>query len=236
MNDLLDCLSVASDFYYCIKFTSAASDISSVASNVSSVASDGSSIVSDGSSVASDGLFVVSDGLSVVSDGSSVANQHPQHYTDTLKTSTNEDRQFTLKFSAMEIYNEVVKNLLILDDTPLRLLDDPERGTVVEKLTECFRQVNITSIVTILAAQRKIGETALNEVSSRSHQILRLTVEGTAKKIVILQNASTLTAAVNFVDLAGTANVRMKEGSHINRSLLTLGTVIRKLRLPHNYS
>lgn len=48
----------------------------------------------------------------------------------------------------------------------------------------------------------------------------------------------------NFVDLAGSerasqtlsANVRLKEGSHINRSLLTLGTVIRKLRLPHNYS
>lgn len=48
----------------------------------------------------------------------------------------------------------------------------------------------------------------------------------------------------NFVDLAGSerasqtlsANVRLKEGSHINRSLLTLGTVIRKLRLTCNYS
>lgn len=43
----------------------------------------------------------------------------------------------------------------------------------------------------------------------------------------------------NFVDLAGSerasqtlsAGARLKEGSHINRSLLTLGTVIRKLRL-----
>lgn len=42
----------------------------------------------------------------------------------------------------------------------------------------------------------------------------------------------------NFVDLAGSerasqtlsAGTRLKEGSHINRSLLTLGTVIRKLR------
>ena len=42
----------------------------------------------------------------------------------------------------------------------------------------------------------------------------------------------------NFVDLAGSerasqalsAGSRLKEGSHINRSLLTLGTVIRKLR------
>lgn len=42
----------------------------------------------------------------------------------------------------------------------------------------------------------------------------------------------------NFVDLAGSerasqslsAGARLKEGCHINRSLLTLGTVIRKLR------
>lgn len=43
----------------------------------------------------------------------------------------------------------------------------------------------------------------------------------------------------NFVDLAGSERAsqalsvgqRLKEGCHINRSLLTLGTVIRKLRL-----
>lgn len=43
----------------------------------------------------------------------------------------------------------------------------------------------------------------------------------------------------NLVDLAGSeraaqtksAGVRLKEGSHINRSLLTLTQVIRKLRL-----
>lgn len=43
----------------------------------------------------------------------------------------------------------------------------------------------------------------------------------------------------NFVDLAGSerasqalsAGTRLKEGCHINRSLLALGTVIRKLRL-----
>lgn len=42
----------------------------------------------------------------------------------------------------------------------------------------------------------------------------------------------------NFVDLAGSerasqtlsAGTRLKEGCHINRSLLTLGTVVRKLR------
>ncbi|XP_075493040.1 putative inactive kinesin-like protein KIN-7B isoform X2 [Primulina tabacum] len=53
---------------------------------------------------------------------------------------------------------------------------------------------------------------------------------------------SILTAAVNFVDLAGSerashslsAGTRLKEGCHINRSLLTLGTVIRKLSKGRN--
>lgn len=31
-----------------------------------------------------------------------------------------------MKFSAMEIYNESVRDLLSTDSTPLRLLDDPE--------------------------------------------------------------------------------------------------------------
>lgn len=37
-----------------------------------------------------------------------------------------EEREFLLKFSALEIYNETVRDLLGEDNTPLRLLDDPE--------------------------------------------------------------------------------------------------------------
>lgn len=37
-----------------------------------------------------------------------------------------EERAFVLKFSAIEIYNEAIRDLLIADSTPLRLLDDPE--------------------------------------------------------------------------------------------------------------
>ncbi|CAA7019350.1 unnamed protein product [Microthlaspi erraticum] len=149
------------------------------------------------------------------------------------------EREFVLKFSAMEIYNESVRDLLSTDISPLRLLDDPEKGTVVEKLTEeTLRDSNhLKELLSICLAQRKIGETALNEVSSRSHQILRLTVESTAREYLATEKFSTLTATVNFIDLAGSerasqalsAGTRLKEGSHINRSLLTLGTVIRKL-------
>ncbi|KAL0714091.1 hypothetical protein Bca4012_021069 [Brassica carinata] len=149
------------------------------------------------------------------------------------------EREFVLKFSAMEIYNESVRDLLSTDISPLRLLDDPEKGTVVEKLTEeTLRDWNhFKELLSICIAQRQIGETSLNEVSSRSHQILRLTVESTAREYLANEKFSTLTASVNFVDLAGSerasqslsAGTRLKEGGHINRSLLTLGTVIRKL-------
>jgi hypothetical protein len=36
------------------------------------------------------------------------------------------EREYVLKFSAMEIYNEAVRDLLSPDATQLRLLDDPE--------------------------------------------------------------------------------------------------------------
>ncbi|KAJ3692746.1 hypothetical protein LUZ60_011841 [Juncus effusus] len=149
------------------------------------------------------------------------------------------EREFVLKFSAMEIYNEAVRDLLSIDTTPLRLLDDPDKGTIVEKLMEetLRDHDHLRELLSICEAQRQIGETQLNEVSSRSHQILRLTIESSNKVFTGRDSASTLVACVNFVDLAGSerasqalsAGMRLKEGCHINRSLLTLGTVIRKL-------
>lgn len=154
------------------------------------------------------------------------------------------EREFVLKFSAMEIYNECVRDLLGTDRTPLRLLDDPEKGTIVDKLTEVRLNswVHLMELLAHCEAQRQIGETSMNEVSSRSHQIIRLTIESTPTEFSGIENGSTLTASVNFVDLAGSerasqtlsAGTRLKEGCHINRSLLTLGTVIRKLSKGRN--
>ncbi|CAN8283780.1 unnamed protein product [Cochlearia groenlandica] len=150
-----------------------------------------------------------------------------------------EDRAFVVKFSAIEIYNEAIRDLLSPDSTPLRLRDDPEKGAVVEKATEeILRDWNhLKDLISVCEAQRKIGETSLNERSSRSHQIIKLTVESSAREFLGKENSATLMASVNFIDLAGSerasqalsAGARLKEGCHINRSLLTLGTVIRKL-------
>ncbi|XP_076909195.1 kinesin-like protein KIN-7E isoform X2 [Bidens hawaiensis] len=149
------------------------------------------------------------------------------------------DRDFHLKFSAMEIYNESVRDLLSTDGYPLRLLDDPERGTIVENLTEeSVRDWDhVMELLSVCEAQRQIGETTLNETSSRSHQIVRLTIESSPQNYMGRDSTTTLVSTLNFVDLAGserasqslTAGARLKEGCHINRSLLTLGTVIRKL-------
>ncbi|XP_068641151.1 kinesin-like protein NACK1 [Aristolochia californica] len=146
-------------------------------------------------------------------------------------------RDFTIKISALEIYNEIVKDLLSPDSGPLRLLDDPEKGTIVEKLVEetANDSQHLKHLISICEAQRQVGETALNDTSSRSHQIIRLTIESSLR-----ENSGcvkSFVASLNFVDLAGSERAsqthaegaRLKEGCHINRSLLTLTTVIRKL-------
>ncbi|GLJ25893.1 hypothetical protein SUGI_0496310 [Cryptomeria japonica] len=154
------------------------------------------------------------------------------------------ERVFVLKLSAMEIYNEVVKDLLSSEGSPLRLLDDPERGTVVEKLVEerVRDKGHLQKLLNLCQANRQVGETLLNEASSRSHEIIKLTIESCVREDSELESdtissPSCLVASLNFVDLAGSerasqafsAGTRLKEGCHINRSLLTLGTVIRKL-------
>ncbi|KAI7756797.1 hypothetical protein M8C21_014468, partial [Ambrosia artemisiifolia] len=69
------------------------------------------------------------------------------------------------------------------------------------------------------------------------YDYVQKTIESSPNNYLGRDSASTLVSTVNFVDLAGserasqslTAGTRLKEGCHINRSLLTLGTVIRKL-------
>ncbi|XP_010279346.1 PREDICTED: kinesin-like protein NACK1 [Nelumbo nucifera] len=148
------------------------------------------------------------------------------------------ERDFTIKISGLEIYNENVRDLLNVDSgRNLKLLDDPEKGVVVEKLVEetVSNDQHLRHLISICEAQRQVGETALNDTSSRSHQIIRLTIESTLR-----ENSGcvkSFVASLNFVDLAGSERAsqtnadgaRLREGCHINLSLMTLTTVIRKL-------
>ncbi|KAJ7970347.1 Kinesin-like protein [Quillaja saponaria] len=148
------------------------------------------------------------------------------------------ERDFSIKISGLEIYNENVRDLLNSESgRSLKLLDDPEKGTVVEKLVEerANDDQHLRHLISICEAQRQVGETTLNDTSSRSHQIIRLTIESTLR-----ENSDcvrSFVASLNFVDLAGSERAsqthadgaRLREGCHINLSLMTLTTVIRKL-------
>ncbi|GAB2245929.1 hypothetical protein Droror1_Dr00001422 [Drosera rotundifolia] len=149
----------------------------------------------------------------------------------------NPQKDFLLRISALEIYNEEVFDLLNNNSGPLRVLDDPEKGTFVEKLVEKVVDdgQHLKQLISICEAQRQVGETAFNDKSSRSHQIIRLSIESQLR-----ENSGcvkSFTATLNFVDLAGSEpgsatkveELRWKEGRHINLSLLTLTQVIRKL-------
>ncbi|XP_019085463.1 PREDICTED: kinesin-like protein KIN-7B [Camelina sativa] len=148
-----------------------------------------------------------------------------------------QERRFVLKVSALEIYNETVVDLLNRDSGYLRLLDDPEKGTIVENLVEKVveSRQHLQHLIRTCEDHRQVGETALNDQSSRSHQIIRLTIQSSLREIAGC--VQSFMATLNLVDLAGSERacqtnadgLRLKEGSHINRSLLTLTTVIRKL-------
>jgi hypothetical protein len=54
----------------------------------------------------------------------------------------------------------------------------------------------LKELISVCEAQRKIGETSLNERSSRSHQIIKLTVESSAREFLGKENSTTLMASV----------------------------------------
>uniref|UniRef100_A0A803NUW2 Kinesin-like protein n=1 Tax=Cannabis sativa TaxID=3483 RepID=A0A803NUW2_CANSA len=119
----------------------------------------------------------------------------------------------------------------------MRGITENAKGTIVVKLVEEVVKdgQHLRHLINICEAQRQVGETALNDKSSRSHQIIRLTIESSLRETSGC--VKSFIASLNLVDLAGSERAsqtnadgtRLKEGSHINRSLLTLTTVIRKL-------
>ncbi|GAB2211410.1 hypothetical protein Droror1_Dr00024723 [Drosera rotundifolia] len=85
----------------------------------------------------------------------------------------------------------------------------------------------------IAAEHRHVGSNNFNLLSSRSHTIFTLMIESGAQGD---DYDGVIFSQLNLIDLAGsesskteTTGLRRKEGSYINKSLLTLGTVIGKL-------
>ncbi|KAF3339115.1 centromere-associated protein E [Carex littledalei] len=152
------------------------------------------------------------------------------------------DREFLLRMSYMEIYNEEINDLLAPEHRKLQIHENIERGIYVaglkEEIVNCPEQV--LDLMKFGESHRHIGETNMNLYSSRSHTIFRMIIESREKLEDIELNDScdaVRVSVLNLVDLAGSERVaktgaegkRLKEGSHINKSLLTLGSVIQKL-------
>ena len=91
----------------------------------------------------------------------------------------------------------------------------------------------------LTALYMQVSATSFNEGSSRSHTILRLSVESSERPDVDADpncSVARTLSFLNLIDLAGSESARAAinrghrtEGSYINKSLLTLGTVIAKL-------
>ncbi|PIA53161.1 hypothetical protein AQUCO_00900041v1 [Aquilegia coerulea] len=145
-------------------------------------------------------------------------------------------REFLLRVSYLEIYNEVVNDLLNPTGQNLRIREDLQ-GTFVEGIKEevVLSPAHALSLIAAGEAHRHVGSTNFNLLSSRSHTIFTLTVESSPYGENPEGEAVNL-SQLNLIDLAGsessraeTTGIRRKEGSYINKSLLTLGTVISKL-------
>ncbi|KAJ0624261.1 putative plus-end-directed kinesin ATPase [Helianthus annuus] len=146
------------------------------------------------------------------------------------------NREFLLRVSYLEIYNEVVNDLLNPAGQNLRIRED-KQGTFIEGIKEevVLSPAHVLSLIAAGEEHRHVGSTKFNLVSSRSHTIFTLIIESTPCGENGEDGAVNF-SQLNLVDLAGsesskveTVGVRRKEGSYINKSLLTLGTVISKL-------
>ncbi|XP_040364017.1 kinesin-like protein KIN-7C, mitochondrial isoform X1 [Rosa chinensis] len=144
-------------------------------------------------------------------------------------------REFLLRVSYLEIYNEVINDLLDPTGQNLRIREDAQ-GTYVEGIKEevVLSPAHALSLIATGEEHRHVGSNNFNLLSSRSHTIFTLTIESSPRGENGEEDVTL--SQLHLIDLAGsesskteTTGLRRKEGSYINKSLLTLGTVISKL-------
>lgn len=151
------------------------------------------------------------------------------------------EREYLVRVSYLEIWNEIVRDLLDPSSHP-QVRDDRRRGANAVLVAPLQEEV-VTSpsqVFALLArgeANRHVGTTDWNERSSRSHTCFKITVEswersaaGDADPVGGRYRLSEL----SLIDLAGSERhtwgpSRRTEGANINKSLLSLGKVIYAL-------
>ncbi|KAK2595246.1 Kinesin-like protein kip2 [Conoideocrella luteorostrata] len=166
-------------------------------------------------------------------------------------------REFLLRVSYLEIYNERIHDLLNMptgsgvggapQQDEIKLREDSKRGVYATPLKEEIVQ-SPTQLLRVIARgdqARRTASTQFNARSSRSHAVVQIVVESRermpagaiggqqGKRSGILPGGVRV-STLSLIDLAGSEKAaeskeRRQEGAHINKSLLTLGTVIAKL-------
>lgn len=156
------------------------------------------------------------------------------------------NRQFLLRASYIEIYNEVIRDLLVPDNDNLKIHEDVlSKRVFVDSMEEVVTSVDhVMAIISKGEDVRAVGETNMNDRSSRSHTIFSLKIESREMSLEEIDGqepsddgVAVRASTLSLVDLAGSERasftkaqgMRLVEGGHINKSLLTLGTVINKL-------
>ncbi|XEU98522.1 hypothetical protein FSHL1_003809 [Fusarium sambucinum] len=162
-------------------------------------------------------------------------------------------REFLLRVSYLEIYNEKIHDLLSMSTSggapqqeEIKLREDSKRGVYATPLKEEIVQ-SPTQLLRVIARgdqARRTASTQFNARSSRSHAVVQIVVESRERmpggaaaaegKRSGLLPGGVRVSTLSLIDLAGSEKAaeskeRRQEGAHINKSLLTLGTVISKL-------
>lgn len=164
-------------------------------------------------------------------------------------------REFLLRVSYLEIYNEKIHDLLsappqglgpgVFQQEEIKLREDSKRGVYATPLKEEIVQ-SPTQLLRVIARgdlARRTGSTQFNSRSSRSHAVVQIVVESrervspsnpTQDKRIGITPGGVRVSTLSLIDLAGSERAaetkeRRAEGAHINKSLLTLGTVIARL-------
>ncbi|KAI9217802.1 P-loop containing nucleoside triphosphate hydrolase protein, partial [Blastocladiella britannica] len=149
------------------------------------------------------------------------------------------DSDYTVKLSALELYNEELRDLFAIGEAPMavKLFNDVNKQVIVQNAEELNVANAAEAMVKVQEAQakRRVAATALNERSSRSHCIFTITVH--IKECPEPGAELVKTGKLNLVDLAGSENVMRsgaeygaaREAGMINKSLLYLARVINAL-------
>ena len=155
-------------------------------------------------------------------------------------------KQFLVRASYLELYNEDVIDLLNPKGGKLEIKERPDVGVYVKDLRsfvikDCdgksMQSLNteMERLMTFGNKNRSVGATEMNARSSRSHSIFTITVEASEKDSSGEDHIRV--GKLHLVDLAGSERQsktgatgdRLKEATKINLSLSALGNVISTL-------